>query len=193
MLEVKLHSGEHVILSLRKHPLILLGSLLPFIVLDYIPYLLPKAAAFVASSAGAAMPLDLASALSFGNPWFDFIVGIYWLFVWMGMFGVFTDYFLDQWIVTNERVIDINQKSFWRREVTSLFLNRVQNVESDVGGVFHTLFGFGTVTVESAGAEEHKIRMPGLPGPGHVRDVILQEIAKRHGAGVAPSDAKQGL
>lgn len=189
-----MQSGEHVVLSLRKHPLILLGMLLPFIVLDYLPYLLPKVGAFLDSTAaGDTLPFSPGALLSFGNPWFDFIVGIYWLFVWMGMFGVFTDYFLDQWIVTNERVIDINQKSFWRREVTSLFLDRVQNVESSVGGVFHTLFGFGTVTVESAGAEQHKIRMPGLPGPGHVRDVILQEVAKRHSAGAASPSAKQGL
>lgn len=178
MLEFKMHPGEHVILSLRKHPLILVGKLIPFIILDYLPYLLPKLGGYL-DAIGGNPAFSYVSLFSFGSPWFDFAVGVYWLFVWMGAFSVFTNHFLDQWVVTNERIIDIDQKDFWSREVSSLFLERVQNVETDVQGFFHTLFGFGTLTVESAGAEIGKVRMRGLPSPGHVRDVILQEVAKR--------------
>ena len=188
MTDLKLHSGEHIILSLRKHPLIAFGQLIPFIVLDYLPYLLPKAAAFAEASAPA-ITFSPAAYLSFGNPWFDFIVGIYWLFVWMGAFGVFTNYFLDQWIVTNERIIDINQKTFWYRDVSSLFLDRVQNVETETGGFFGTLFGFGTVSIESAGAEIGKVRMAGLSHPNTVRDTILKEVGKLH----KQAPAKEGV
>ncbi len=189
-----MHAGEHIVLSLRKHPLILVGQLLPFAVLDYIPYLLPGIAQFLDSSdAGTSIPVQLSSILAFGNPWFDFIVGIYWLFVWMGAFGVFTDYFLDRWVITNHRIIDINQKSFWSREIGTLFLNRVQNVETSVGGIFHTLFNFGTVSVESAGADQHRIEMPGLPNPGSVREIILREVATIQEKGTPPVGAKHGV
>jgi len=172
-----LHAGEKVVLSLRKHPLILVGKLIPFAFLDYLPYLLVQMSEYLREMNPTTM-VNLADALSFDSPWMRFIVGIYWLFIWMGAFGVFTDYFLDRWVVTNERIIDVNQKSFWSRQVASLFLHRVQNVETDVSGFFHTIFGFGTVSVESAGAEVNRIRMTGLSRPEHVRDVILREAAR---------------
>jgi membrane protein YdbS with pleckstrin-like domain len=174
---VHLHAGERVVLKLGKHPLVLVGNLIPFAVLDYLPYLLPQLGEYI-SRVNPSSAVDMASSLSFENPWVRFIVGIYWLFVWMGAFGVFTDYYLDKWIVTTERIIDINQKSFWSREVSSLFLHRVQNVETDISGFFNTIFGFGTVSVESAGAEVNRIRMTGLARPEHVRDVILREAAR---------------
>lgn len=174
---VQLHPGEHVVLKLRKHILILIGSLVPFAVLDYLPYLLPGLGQFLERNNPEAV-IDFAQMLSFDNPWMSFIVGIYWLFVWMGAFGVFTNHYLDTWIVTSERIIDVNQQSFWNREVASLFLHRVQNVETDVHGFFHTLFGFGTVSVESAGAELNRIKMTGLAHPEHVRDTILREMAR---------------
>lgn len=172
-------------MSLRKHPLILVGQLIPYAILDYLPYLLPKIGVFLQSINPAAQ-YNYAALFSFGNPWTDFIVGVYWLFVWMGAFGVFVDYFLDQWIVTNERIININQKSFWRRDISSLFLSRIQNVETKIEGFFYTIFGFGTVSVESAGAEVGRVEMHGLSHPNTVRDLILREIAKFHGSVTAP-------
>lgn len=190
MVDLKLQAGEHILVSLRKHPLIVVGQLIPFAILDYLPYLVPKFAEYVQSmNPNTAIPY--LSGITFGNPWFDFIVGIYWLFVWMGAFGVFTNYFLDQWIVTNERIIDINQIDFWNREISSLFLSRIQNVETEIDGFFHTLFGFGTVSVESAGAEIGRVKMRGLARPNYVRDLILKEIAKFHGEHTAPP--KKGL
>ncbi len=158
---VQLHAGERVILNIGKHPLVLVGNLIPFAILDYLPYLLPALGRYLqAANPGAAV--DYIANFSFDNPWVRFLVGIYWLFVWMGSFGVLTDYYLDKWIVTNERVIDINQKGFWSRRVDSLFLHRVQNVETQVSGFFGTLFGFGRVSVESAGAELNRLCMRGL-------------------------------
>ncbi len=177
MLETTLHSGEHVILTVRKHPLILVGNLVPFAILDYLPYLLPELGRFL-DTASASGLVGWSELFSFSNPWVAFIVGAYWLFVWMGAFGVFINHFLDQWIITNERIIDINQQDFWSREVSSMLLIRVQNIETDISGFFHTLFGFGTVSVETGGAEVGRVKMGGLANPKLIRDRILEEVAK---------------
>lgn len=179
MTDLSLHPNERVLMSLRKHPLICVGQLIPFVILDYLPYLLPKMGAWLSVATPSTL-FDYATAFSFENPWVTFLVGVYWIFVWMGAFGTFTNYFLDQWIITNERVIDINQKSFWSREVSSLFLDRVQDVETDITGFFHTLFGFGTVTIESAGPQVGVVRMTGLSHPTTVRDLVLSEVGKLH-------------
>ena len=166
-------------MSLRKHPLICVGSLIPFAVLDYLPYLLPRFGNWLASLNPDAS-INYASLFSFENPWVTFVIGIYWIFVWMGAFGTFTNYFLDQWIVTNERIIMVNQVSFFYREFSSLFLDRVQDVKIEIGGFFQTLFGFGTVEVESAGANAAAARMAGLSHPTTVRDLVLAEVGKLH-------------
>lgn len=185
MVDLQLQPGEKILISLRKHPLICVGSLIPYAILDYLPYLLPKVGTFL-QSINPASTVNYTSLFSFGNPWVDFIIGVYWLFVWMGAFSVFINYFLDQWIVTNERIIDIDQKSFWDRQISSLFLSRIQDVTTDINGVFYTLFGFGTVSVESAGADAGRIKMAGLSRPNTVRDLILREVAKFHGSAAAP-------
>lgn len=176
-LETELHPGEQVIITVQKHSLIFVGTVIPYIVLDYLPYLLPKLGLFL-ESAGTNSPIDWSVVLSFSNPWVAFIVGVYWLFIWMAMFGAFINHFLDRWIVTNERIIDINQRDFWSRDVSSILLTRVQDVESDVSGIFHTLFGFGRITVESAGADKNKMCMRGLARPRYIRDLILREAAR---------------
>lgn len=185
MVDLQLQPGEKVLVSLRKHPLICVGSLIPYVILDYLPYLLPKAGAWL-DTISASGTISYASLFSFENPWVDFIIGVYWLFVWMGAFSVFINYFLDQWIVTTERVIDINQKSFWERDISSLFLSRIQNVETKIEGFFYTIFGFGTVSVESAGAELGRVQITGLSHPNTVRDLILREAAKFHSSAAAP-------
>lgn len=177
VIETSLHEGEKIIMTVRKHPLILVGQLIPFVLLDYLPYLLPELGKFL-DAAGSTSGALWSTTLSFDNPWVAFVVGIYWLFVWMGAFGVFINHFLDQWIITSERVIDINQRDFWNREVSSLLLSRVQNVETDISGFFHTLFGFGTVSVETGGAEVGRVRMSGLEHPRAIRDLILKEVSR---------------
>ena len=175
--EFDLHQGEHIIMTVRKHPLIIIGALIPFAVLDYLPYLLPNLGQFL-EAVGSAQAVAWADIFSFDNPWTRFIVGVYWLFVWMGAFGTFTDYYLDQLIITNERIVDINQKGFWNREVASIMLTRIQDVETNVHGLFGTLFHYGTITIESAGAESQKVHMHGVGTPTHIRDLVMKEAQR---------------
>lgn len=180
LLETSLHTNEQILMTVRKHPLVLVGKLIPFIILDYLPYLLPKLGLFL-DTAGTTNLIGWSELFSFSNPWVAFIVGVYWLFIWMAAFGTFINHFLDQWVITTERVIDINQRDFWSREVSSLLLSRVQNVETDISGLFNTLFGFGTVSLETGGAEVGRFRMTGLAHPRALRDKILEEVARVRG------------
>lgn len=172
MEDLKLQPGEHILIAVRKHWLVYVGGAIPYLFLAYLPVLIIDLVAWSEFS-GAAW----ASQLTIENPLVAFAVGIWWLFVWMGAFSSFMRYYLDVWIITNKRIIDVEQVDFFNREVTSLFLDRVEDVTMDVTGFFHTLFGFGTITAQSAGATE-KITLPGIGYPRHVRDVLMQEIAK---------------
>lgn len=176
MAEFKYESGEHLITSVRKHPLIFVGQLIPFAVLAWLPSLLP---ALVEGLAAAGSGGPLLEALSFDHPWLRFVVGIYWLFLWMGAFHTFTDFYLDQWVITNHRIVRIDQVGFFDRQVSSLHLNRVQDVQSDVRGILGELFGFGTLSVETAGDDSGRFRIRGIANVRGLRDVIMKEVTDR--------------
>lgn len=178
MAEFSLEPGEKIIATVRKHPLIVVGQLIPFAILAWLPSLLPVAANLIVQMSPET-PLQFLSYLTADNPWTRFIIGMYWLFVWIGAFGVFTDYYLDHWVITNHRIMSIDQQGFFDRRVASLHLNRIQDVMTDIEGLLGELFGFGTLSVETAGDDPTRFRIYGVAHAKSVRDLIMKEVTER--------------
>jgi hypothetical protein len=181
MEEFELEPGEQVILSVRKHWLVFAVRLLPYALLALVPFLIP----FLFSALASAVPdpAVLAGKVpDLTSPWARFALGLWWLLLWTGAFNTFTRYYLDVWIVTTTRIVDIHQFGFFRRQVSSFLLGHIQNVTTEVNGILATLFDFGTIHVETAGQEEHFV-MKGVGGPAALRDLIMREVATFHEAG----------
>ncbi|MBP9816853.1 MAG: PH domain-containing protein [Candidatus Pacebacteria bacterium] len=172
MEDLHLQPGEHVLMAVRKHWLIYVGAAIPFAVFAYLPVL---ALELFAKSPFVTTPW--AHYVSLENPWILFVLGAWWLFVWMGAFSNFMRYFLDVWIITNKRIIDVEQIDFFSREVTSLFLDHIEDVTVHETGFFHTLFGFGNLMVQSAGAAD-RTELPGISHPKDVRDLLMHQAGK---------------
>jgi hypothetical protein len=79
----------------------------------------------------------------------------YLLFVLLLTFSSFIDYYLDVWIVTNMRVIGIKQTGLFSREVSEKDLGRMQEITSEVKGVFATFFRYGDIHIQTAAEDEH--------------------------------------
>jgi uncharacterized membrane protein YdbT with pleckstrin-like domain len=177
MAEFNYETGEHLLKSVRKHPLIFIGNLLPYAILAWLPTLLPELIAFIQNAGvGGGAWLEVITP---ANPWTRFVIGIYWLFTWMGAFHTFTDFYLDLWIITNHRIIRIDQSGFFDRQVSSLHLNRVQDVQTDVRGLLAELFGYGTLSVETAGDDAGRFRIRGIAHVKTLRDMIMKELTDR--------------
>jgi hypothetical protein len=180
MEEFQLEPGESITRAVRKHWLVFVGELMPFFILALLPLIaLPVVSYFAAAAPQFA---DTHTDLTLANGWVRFILGLWLLFAWMGGFNAFTRYYLDQWIITTTRIVNVHQFGFFRREVTSFLLNHVQDVTTDVDGVFPTIFGFGTLRVETAGDESRHFVMRGIRDPEGLRDLIMSEIASLHGS-----------
>lgn len=82
---------------------------------------------------------------------FAFLYVLWLILLWHGAFVYWTNYHLDVWLVTDSRFIDIEQKRLFRREATSVRLEKIQDVTVSVRGFLETIFGFGTITVRTAG------------------------------------------
>ena len=75
-------------------------------------------------------------------------------------------------IVTNDRLLHIEQEGLFARTISELDLYQVQDVTSEVKGVFPSLFGYGNLLVQTAGAKE-VFRMVDIPHPENLRQAIL--------------------
>lgn len=99
--------------------------------------------------------------------------GVYALSVWLFFYTAFVNYFLDIWIVTNDRIIDIRQQGLFARTVAELDLFRVQDVTSECHGLFATMFDFGNVYIQTAG-EKERFTFFNVPEPHKIREAIIQ-------------------
>ncbi len=179
MEEFELEPGEQITMSVRKHWLVFVAELSPYAIFMLIPLLLPVLVGYL-ESVNPQFTQMIGGNLSQSNPWMRLFLGLWLLLMWTGAFNTFTRYFLDQWIITTTRIVDIHQFGFFRRHVASFLLSHVQDVTTDVNGLLPTVFGFGTLRVETAGDESRHFIMSGIPDPQGLRDLIMREISTLH-------------
>lgn len=167
--EFELEPGEHVVLETRKHWFIFLAELLPYAILAVVPF-------------AAAQLIPLFPPLAPLAPYFDLsismariVLGVWLLIAWTSAWGTFTKYYLNAWILTNKRIVDIKQRGYFDREVSSLFLSRVQDATTDVRGVLHSFLGIGNINVQTAATTE-RFDMHDIPEPEAMRDTILRYV-----------------
>jgi hypothetical protein len=80
------------------------------------------------------------------------LVALYagWLvFIWMSLFGVWTNYYLDVWTVTNKRLITVDQRGLFHRDTGSFRLERLQDVNVNIRGILATFLKFGDLEAET--------------------------------------------
>jgi uncharacterized membrane protein YdbT with pleckstrin-like domain len=81
---------------------------------------------------------------------FLFIYVVFLIFVWIFIFVSWLDYYLDVWVITNKRIIDIDQQGLFNREIASLRLDNVQDIKIEVFGIINTLLKIGNLHVQTA-------------------------------------------
>jgi len=100
--------------------------------------------------------------------------------LWLVFFILWIDYYFDAWIITTKRIVDINQIGLFNRNVSELDHIKIQDITTEVHGVFSTLLDYGYVYVQTAGNKERFV-FEQVPHPMLVRQLIakLQKIAIR--------------
>jgi membrane protein YdbS with pleckstrin-like domain len=156
--------NEVVIKIVRRDVFILLKKVMMLILLLVLPLIFFYFAV-------TAMPGLLTGMISY--PLIVLGTSAYYLFAWMFFFFSFIDYYLDFWIITNERIINIEQKGFFSRVIAEQRLFRIQDVASAVHGAIPTLLKYGNVHVQTAGAEQ-RFEFKEVPDPDGIRNMIIK-------------------
>jgi len=101
------------------------------------------------------------------------IVGtIFWYVGSIGLvFSKFLYWFFNIFIVTDERIIDIDFINLLYKDVAETQLSRVQDISYQTRGIFATMFDFGDVTIQTAG-EVPNFAFEVVPKPSQVVDII---------------------
>jgi hypothetical protein len=96
---------------------------------------------------------------------------------------LFTDYYLDSWIVTTNRIINIEQRGLFSRVISELHLNQVQDITAETQGFLPTILSYGNVYIQTAGTRERFI-FKMVNDPEIVKRKVAQlveEDKRRHG------------
>lgn len=157
---------EHVILFLRRHWFALLAIVAAFVLLVGVPlaagwYFLDVVEGWIAHPVMGPLLVILGS--------------IYFLSIWLFAFLEFTDYYLDTWIITNERIINIEQEGLFNRTASELDLAAVQDTTAEIRGILQTLFTYGQVYVQTAG-EKGRFHFKNIDNPEHVKELITRLV-----------------
>lgn len=145
MSDYQLATGETVLRQIRRHwinvlPIFVGSALIGLIILGMI-YALARYSDAIAKL----VPLGLVSLLLVALAAVALMTSVlaYWI------------YTQNRLVLTNQHIIQITQLGLFNRRVSQLSLAKVQDVSSTTNGLLATIFGFGDITVETAGEEEN--------------------------------------
>ncbi len=162
---------EKLVYFLRRHPITLLSLVIGYLLLIGSPFLI--LAYFRTFQPDLLSNPSFQALLVFGG-------SAFFLFAWLFLFQLFLDYYLDSWIVTNRRILNIEQTGLFGRTVSELRLYRIQDVTATVNGFVKTLFNYGEVEIQTAGEHEH-FMFEEIGKPNEVAKTILElsEVDRR--------------
>lgn len=160
---------EKILLLLRAHPVTNLKWIIPAILLFFVPPFLPQMVQFLN------LPLALPQS-------FELVLLIinYLLILTIVLEG-FLEWYFNVYIVTDKNIIDVDFHSIIYKNIDVAPLRNIEDTSSSTGGVFQSIFHYGNVFIQTAGASRN-IDFLSVPKPHRVADFILDEAHKIYGS-----------
>ncbi len=134
---------ENILIFLRRHWIVVFKFFILFVLLVVFVLVLDVATYYFTNIWEGQISYSL---IILGN-------SAYFLFVMLFTFANFVDYYLDVWIVTNKRILNIEQKGLFSRVVSEKEIVRMQDVTSEVHGFLATFFNYGNIYIQTAGTK----------------------------------------
>lgn len=172
--KIKLEEDEKVLKIVRRHWFIIVSELAGVVATAFAPLVVIGIALSVADITTLLPyhPDHLISGTSF-------FIGVWLLLSVLTGFMIWTHYHLDLWIITDRRIISIEQVHFFNRNVAIFRLERLQDIEFVIKGILPTFLNFGTLSAQTAGHHENNFKSPGMPDPRGLQAVIQNAMDQR--------------
>jgi uncharacterized membrane protein YdbT with pleckstrin-like domain len=165
--KIQLESDETILILVRKHWFILALQFFGVVMTAILPIVFYIGVQFLPTSLTEMLSITIDASM---------LVGLYaaWLILcWMACFGIWTNYYLDVWTVTNKRLITVDQRGLFFRDTGSFRLERLQDINVSVRGILATFLKFGDIEAETASSDKNFIAR-GIPDPQELKALILK-------------------
>ena len=148
-------SDEKVQSVIRRHPVVFFMPLL---------------------QATLALSITIIVLIFFGLSDAFYVVGfIAALFIFAIIFKIFFIYNNSFCLITNQRVINVDQRSFFNRVITETEFSKIQDVSNSTSGMLGTSLNFGEIAIQTAG-KENKLSIKFIPDPYSVQQEITKNL-----------------
>jgi len=152
-----LKEGEEVVEIIRKHWGSFILSAAKILIAFFIPFfLLP----FLADSYKGFMAFFVLFLIAL----------MYAIHLWISWYN-------DMFIITNQRMININQKSLISKEVSEVDLNNIQGATYEISGVLAMMFNYGSVKIQASGINDI-VEIAEATAPKDLQDRIINLARK---------------
>lgn len=150
------HENEKVVLVLRQH---LFTQVKPFLTIVLMAFFVP----FILNAAGFLTTLPSR---------FQFAFYLFWLVLIFIMFiNGFLHWFFNVYIITDERIVDVDFDSMIRKNISSAKIENIEDVTANTSGFFASMFNYGSITIQTAG-EKREFEFAAVPQPAKVSKLI---------------------
>jgi hypothetical protein len=171
--KIELEPSEIVLKVVRKHWFIIGAELLATISLVFLPVLVLFSSFYFPDTS------EITQLLIDYEKIFILIIIFWTLMVSLSAFMIWTNYYLDLWIITDRRIITVDQVQFFHRKVSSFRLERLQDIKVTIKGIIPTFLNFGTLKAQTASAAESNFISTGLPDPRELQSTIQKAMDER--------------
>ncbi len=157
------HSQEKILLVLRQHPIVNVGWMLTTVALILAPFIV----------------FPVFPLFDFVPDRFQFFAMIGWyLFISAFVIEQFLHWYYNIYIITDERIVDIDFVSLMYRNVSEAKIDKIEDVTATTAGLFGGVFNYGSVAVQTA-AEKREFEFDRVPRPDKVtkflNELMLEE------------------
>lgn len=150
---------EQVVLLLRKHPITQLKQTVLTVLAAFFPFMI-----------GFTPLLDsLPSRFQLG-----FFIGWYLLLIGF-IFESFLVWFFNVYIITDERIIDVDFLSLVYKNISSAKIDNIEDITTTTGGVMASIVDYGTIKIQTA-AERTEFEFEDVPHPAKVTSLLNEMI-----------------
>lgn len=161
---IHLNQNEKILLVLHRHWIVIAGRFVGGAFLALLP-LLVVPGVLALDSVQKIIQIDAV------GPAVLFFQVIYLMIIVLLLFMFWVDYYLDMWVITSERIIDINQMGLFRRKISEFMLDKIQDITVEIPDLMATMLKYGNINIQTAGEISFAIKQ--IPKVYEAKNLIL--------------------
>ncbi|MSU60536.1 MAG: hypothetical protein EXS52_01305 [Candidatus Staskawiczbacteria bacterium] len=178
---INLLDGEKILSMKRRHWFVIALDAVYLIMLGVLPFVGMCAVYILFPESNESLQENASFITFYGLAWITFL--------WMFFFINWTNYYLDTFLITNKRIIYIEQVRLFRRNASELRLEKIQDIQVKILGIVPSLLNMGDLHIQTAGGKDEVVfkSVPNAHGVKNMISKCCDEALKVNSAPTAPA------